>query len=74
MLWLVDTAVAVAVFIVNIDAADDAPTAAFFSKPVSNDALSKKKLRKDHLSEFLNRPNPRNNKLRWSWLVLCWMA
>lgn len=28
MLWLVDTAVAV--FIVNIDAADDAPTAALF--------------------------------------------
>lgn len=43
MLWLVDTAVAVAVFIVNIDAADDAPTAVlFFFKRVSNDALSKK--------------------------------
>lgn len=25
--------------------------------------------RKNHLSEFLNRPNPRNDKLRRSWLA-----
>lgn len=72
MLWLVDTAVAV--FIVNIDAADDAPTAALFFPNKYQMTRCQKKLCTDHLSEFLNRPNPRNNKSRWSWLVLYWMA